>query len=85
MFVNQIEDDLYLLIGATYHSNCTAFVSKDEVLLVHEIVLEWPRPGSNRKLTSKTDEPIANPQEYDLILRWDAPSRHFVTLFQICC
>src|SRR5438874_6154031 len=34
MFVNQIEDDLYLLIGATYHSNCTAFVSKDEVLLV---------------------------------------------------
>ena len=34
MLVNQIENDLYLLIGETYHSNSTAFVSQDEVLLV---------------------------------------------------
>ena len=34
MQINQISDDLYLLIGDTYHSNSTAFVSKDEVLLV---------------------------------------------------
>lgn len=34
MLVNQIEDDLYLLIGETYHSNSTVFVSGDQVLLV---------------------------------------------------
>jgi cyclase len=34
MIKNQIENDLYLLIGETYHSNSTAFVSQDEVLLV---------------------------------------------------
>src|ERR1044072_8585285 len=34
MLVNQIEPDLYLLIGDTYHANSTAFVSGDEVLLV---------------------------------------------------
>jgi hypothetical protein len=50
----------------------------DEVLLVHEIVLEWPRSGKNLKLTSKTDELLANPQDYDLILRWDAPSQRFI-------
>lgn len=34
MLVNQIENDLYLLIGETYQSNSTAFISHDEVLLV---------------------------------------------------
>jgi len=34
MLVNQIEDDVYVLIGETYQSNSTAFVSRDEVLLV---------------------------------------------------
>ena len=34
MLVNQIEPDLYLLIGDTYHANSTAFVSGDEVLLI---------------------------------------------------
>src|SRR2546423_11180994 len=34
MFVNQIENDVYLLIGETYQSNSTAFISHDEVLLV---------------------------------------------------
>jgi glyoxylase-like metal-dependent hydrolase (beta-lactamase superfamily II) len=34
MLVNRIEDDLYLLIGDAYHSNSTAFVFGDEVLLV---------------------------------------------------
>ena len=34
MLVNQIENDVYLLIGETYQSNCTAFVSHDAVLLV---------------------------------------------------
>ena len=34
MFINQIADDLYLVIGETYHSNSTAFVSQDQVLLV---------------------------------------------------
>ena len=34
MFVNQIEDDLYLVIGETYHSNSTVFVSQNQVLLV---------------------------------------------------
>ena len=34
MLVNKLEDDLYLLIGETYQSNSTAFISKDEVLLV---------------------------------------------------
>jgi hypothetical protein len=49
----------------------------DEILLVHEIALEWPRPGKNLRLTSKTDEPLADPQAYDLILRWDAKAQHF--------
>src|SRR5207248_4449036 len=47
----------------------------DEVLLVHESVLDWPRPGSNLKLKSLTDQPLSDPQNYDLILRWDAPRR----------
>ena len=34
MLVNQIEPDLYLLIGDTYNANSTAFVSGDEVLLI---------------------------------------------------
>lgn len=34
MLVNQIESDVYLLIGEAYQSNSTAFVSRDEVLLV---------------------------------------------------
>src|SRR5437868_160744 len=34
MRVNQIEADLYLLIGDTYQANSTAFVFGDEVLLV---------------------------------------------------
>ncbi|HEX6715769.1 MAG TPA: MBL fold metallo-hydrolase, partial [Pyrinomonadaceae bacterium] len=34
MQVNQIEADLYLLIGDTYKSNSTALVSRDEVLLI---------------------------------------------------
>ena len=34
MLVNQIENDVYLLIGETYQSNSTAFISHDEVLLV---------------------------------------------------
>ena len=34
MLVNQIETDLYVLIGETYRSNSTAYVSGDEVLLV---------------------------------------------------
>lgn len=34
MLINQIEPDVYLLIGDTYHANSTAFVSGDEVLLV---------------------------------------------------
>src|SRR5262245_9483104 len=34
MLINQIEDDLYLVIGETYQSNSTVFVSQDEVLLV---------------------------------------------------
>jgi cyclase len=34
MRVNQIETDVYVLIGEVYQSNSTAFVSHDEVLLV---------------------------------------------------
>lgn len=34
MLINQIEDDVYLFIGETYHSNSTAFISEDQVLLV---------------------------------------------------
>jgi glyoxylase-like metal-dependent hydrolase (beta-lactamase superfamily II) len=34
MIENRIEDDLYLLMGETYHSNSTVFVAQDEVLLV---------------------------------------------------
>src|SRR5918912_2956533 len=34
MIKNRIENDLYLLVGDTYHSNSTAFVSEDGVLLV---------------------------------------------------
>lgn len=34
MQVNQLEDDIYVLIGKAYNSNCTAFISDDEVLLV---------------------------------------------------
>ena len=34
MQINQLGDDLYLLIGDSYRSNSTAFVSKNEVLLV---------------------------------------------------
>ena len=34
MLVNQIDDDAYVLIGNTYQSNCTVFISRDEVLLV---------------------------------------------------
>jgi cyclase len=34
MQVNQIETDLYLLIGESYQANSTAFISGDEVLLV---------------------------------------------------
>lgn len=34
MQINQIADDLFVLIGETYQSNSTAFISKDEVLLV---------------------------------------------------
>lgn len=34
MLVNQIEQDLYLLIGETYKSNSAAFINHDEVLLV---------------------------------------------------
>jgi hypothetical protein len=49
----------------------------DEVLLVHESVLDWPRPGKHLTLTSKTDEPLADPDKYDLILRWDAQEGRF--------
>jgi cyclase len=34
MQINHIGDDLYVLIGKTYQSNATAFISKGEVLLV---------------------------------------------------
>lgn len=34
MQVNQIEADLYVVIGETYRANSTAFVSGDEVLLI---------------------------------------------------
>lgn len=34
MRVKQLDEDIYLLIGDAYHSNSTAFVSGDEVLLV---------------------------------------------------
>jgi len=34
MQVNQIESDLYLLIGDTYQSNSAALISRDEVLLI---------------------------------------------------
>jgi glyoxylase-like metal-dependent hydrolase (beta-lactamase superfamily II) len=34
MYLNQIEDDLYLFVGDTYHSNSTVFVAQDEVLLI---------------------------------------------------
>ena len=34
MLVSQIEDDAYVLVGKVYQSNCTVFVSHDEVLLV---------------------------------------------------
>ena len=34
MLVSRIDDDAYLLIGETYHSNSTVFVSHDEALLV---------------------------------------------------
>jgi len=32
--INQIENDLYLFIGETYHANSTIFVSQDQALLV---------------------------------------------------
>src|SRR5215210_4197049 len=34
MIKNRIENDLYLLMGETYHSNSTVFIHRDEVLLV---------------------------------------------------
>lgn len=34
MQVNQVEDDIYLLIGEAYHSNSTAIMSGDDVLLI---------------------------------------------------
>jgi len=34
MLVNRIDDDAYVLIGKTYQSNSTVFISRDEVLLV---------------------------------------------------
>ena len=34
MLVSQFEDDVYVLIGKTYQSNCTVFVSQHEALLV---------------------------------------------------
>jgi cyclase len=34
VLVNYIDDDVYLLLGETYHSNSTAFIAQDEVLLI---------------------------------------------------
>jgi hypothetical protein len=49
----------------------------DEVLLVHAGVLEWPRPEKNLRLTSLTNEPLPNPEQYDLILHWNNQARRF--------
>ena len=73
VYVN--EEDIRFLGGASY-----AFQDGDEVLLVHESVLDWPCPGRNLKLKSLTDQPLVDPQNYDLILRWDARRQRFETM-----
>ena len=61
MQVNQIETDLYLLIGESYQANSTAFISGDEVLLVDAM---GSRPDAEERLQAAIATAPQDPRVY---------------------